>query len=286
MFRSNISRVAAITVIVMMSAVSCATAPHRFSTDPLGILGNDAPWYAVFPVEANRPVLEAVSSGLEDRESFLKNIGRAEVLYLAGLPQNANGLMENSFSLVATGSFPASMISLAFRKKDGWEKQGSRDEGVWYRRGGTAVAMPRPGLLLISNPETLSLMRDALDNPQNEPVHVISDFRAFVPQSGSGDGTIALYIRDRQFLSSTILEMNELELPIQGILATARRIADNGKYRLILRLYFPDERTSRAMLPLVRLALSGTVTREGNTHILEMQAAPEDIAELLGFVYF
>lgn len=275
-----------IAVSVMLSAVSCATAPHRFSADPLGILGNDAPWYAVFPVEGNRPVLEAFSSRIEDGKSFLKNVERAEVLYLAGLQHNSTGKTDVPFSLAATGSFPAAMMSFAFKEKDGWEKQGSRTDGVWYRKGGTAVAIPRPGLLLMSNPETLSLMREAVDNPQHEPVPVISEFRSLVPQDGTGDGTIALYIRDRQFVSGTILGMDELELPIQEILVTARHIPDNGKYQMVLRLYFPDERTSRAMLPLVRLTLSGTVTREGKTHRMEMQIAPEDIAELLGFVYF
>lgn len=276
----------AVSIIVMLSAISCATAPHSFSADPLGILGADAPWYAVFPVDENRSVLEAFSRTLTDSKSFMKGMERAEVLYLAGLPRNSAGDAETAFSIVATGSFPVKMSRLAFPEKDGWEKKGSRKDGVWYENGSTAVAIPGPGLLCMSTPEYLSRMLEAVRNPPSEDVSVDDTFRNTVPRSGSGDGTIALYIRDRQFIKNTFLDTVELELPIQGMLVTARRIPGHSEYRLVIRIHYPDERTTRALLPLVRLVLSGSVTQDGTTHRLEMQVKPEDIADLLGFVYF
>lgn len=276
----------ALVLAVLLPFASCATAPHQFSADPLDILGDDAPWYAVFPVEENRSVLEAFSRTRADGQSFMKNMERAEVLYLAGLSRDSSGDADIPFSLVATGSFPATMSGLAFSKKNGWIKKSSQSDGVWYQNGRMAVAIPRPGLLCMGTPETLPGMLDAVRNPAGGEVPVTGEFRALVPQSGTGDGTIALYVRDRQFIRDRVLKTVELELPVQGILAMARRNPESGNYHLVLRLFYPDERTARALLPLVRLVLTAMVKQDGTTQILEMHVGPEDIADLLSFVYF
>lgn len=284
--RAGYSIILALGIAVVLLFESCATAPYAFSFDPLGILDQDAPWYAVLPVEENRSVFEAFSESLESGTSFMKDIERASVLYLAGHSRNREAGETLPFSLVATGSFPSSMSGLAFSKKDGWEKMGSRRDGVWYRNGRMGAAIPRAGLLCMSDPSLLPGMLNAIRNPPGEEVPAPPEFREAIPRSGSGDGTIALYIRDRHFISETMLKGTNLELPIQGILVLAKRVYDTGNYRLVFRMYFPDERTARAMVPMVRLVFTGSAQLDGTTLVFDLSMKPEDIADLLKFVYF
>lgn len=284
--RTSNGILAALAFCAVCVLVSCSTAPHVFTADPLAIFGDDARWYAVLPVEENRPVFEAFGKKLDNGTSFMKDVERADVLYVAGMYDDTDENKTIPFSLVATGSFPASMSSLAFSKKDGWEKMGSRSEGVWFRNDRMAVAIPRAGLLCMSDPDTLPGMLDALRNPSGEDVPVPPEFRDAIPRSGSGDGTIALYVRNRQFITDFVLKGTDLDLPIQGLLVLAKRLSDTGDYQLVLRIYFSDERTARAMVPLMRLVLTGTTKLDGTTHVLNLSVTAEDIAKLLEFVYF
>jgi len=179
--------------LAAISLFSCATGPHTFTADPLAYLGEDAAWYGVVPVAANLPILEALSRRMEDGDAFMENLDRATMLYLAGTGNTTGGdRQEFPFRLVATGSFPPKMARVAFPSRKGWEKINSED-GVWYRNRTVAAAIPRPGLLFFGRPEILPDMLGTATKIVEIPVR--EEFRALVPRSGTGDGTIALYVR-------------------------------------------------------------------------------------------
>ena len=271
--------------LAAISLFSCATGPHTFTADPLAYLGEDAAWYGVVPVAANLPILEALSRRMEDGDAFMENLDRATMLYLAGTGNTTGGdRQEFPFRLVATGSFPPKMARVAFPSRKGWEKIDSED-GAWYRNGSLAAAIPRPGLLFFGKSEILPAMLRNVAQPAEIPVR--EEFRALVPRSGTGDGTIALYVRSGDAVRDRLLGDVPFSLPVTDLLVTigtATKIVEKP-YIITIRLYMPDQRTTRAMLPLIRLVFSSVVRQDGTSLVLELPADAEDIAEFLDFLY-
>ena len=270
---------------VALSLFSCATGPHTFTVDPLAYLGEDAVWYGVVPVATNRPILEALSRRMEDGDAFMENLDRATMLYLAGTGDTTGGdRQEFPFRLVATGSFPPKMARIAFPSRKGWEKINSED-GTWYRNGSLAAAIPRPGILFFGRPEILPDMLGTATKIVEIPVR--EEFRVLVPRSGTGDGTIALYVRSGDAVRDRLLGDVPFSLPVTDLLVTigtATKIVEKP-YIITIRLYMPDQRTTRAMLPLIRLVFSSAVRQDGTSLVLELPADAEDIAEFLDFLY-
>jgi hypothetical protein len=122
---------------------------------------------------------------------------------------------------------------------------------------------------------------------QPAEIPVREEFRALVPRSGTGDGTIALYVRSGDAVRERLLGDVPFSLPVTDLLVTigtATKIVEKP-YIITIRLYMPDQRTTRAMLPLIRLVFSSAVRQDGTSLVLELPADAEDIADFLEFLY-
>jgi len=223
---------------------------------------------------------------MEDGDAFMKFMERASMLYLAGTSGKTGGDgKEFPFRLVATGSFPPRMASVAFSSRKGWIKTSSPD-GIWFRNGSLAAAIPRPGLLLLSPPADMPEMLGNVILPAE--VVVRDEFRDLVPRSGTGDGTLALYVQDVDLVKDHLMADSPFSLPITDLLVTigtATKIVENP-YTITIRIFLPDQRTTRAMRPLVRLIFTSDVRMEGNSLVLGLPADADDIADFLDFLYF
>lgn len=281
------SMVALFAAIVVCLFSACVSAPHAFTNDPLAILGADASWYAVVPVFGNRVLLEELAQKMDDPGSVRSALNRTNRLYLAGNPLQDEPSGFFPFKLLATGSYPKSLASIAFSSSRGWEKQPTTPDGVWYKNGDFAGAIPSKGLVCMSDSHLMPGILENLHNPFLEPVAVDPVFRASIEQPIT-DSQITVYISEAKFFLQLLLS-SDITFDVLNILITATpdSVSKEQSYLVGARITFADQRNARAFSTLLRLVLGIPMTIEGNTLILhEQKMSANELAHKLDFLYF
>lgn len=282
--RNAVVAIIAATALCMLSA--CATAPHAFSSDPLAIMGGDASWYAVVPVSGNKVLLEELAHNMDNPQSVKNVLNRTNRIYLSGtlLQDESSGLLP--FKILATGSYPKSMASIAFSSSRGWQKQGAVFGSVWFKNGYFGAAIPRKGLVCMSDSALMPGMLENVQKPFLEPIAVDPLFRASVEQPDT-DSQITVFISEASYFLQLILGSN-ITFAAQNILITASPDAGSKgeDYRVGVRITLADQRNARALATLFRIVLNVPIHIENNTLIVnEQKMTAKELAHKFYFLY-
>jgi len=282
----------------------CATVRQRVERNPLAAFSDAGAFYLVIPVKGNEELVSLAVTAFVGKASAQKIVERTDVVYAcAQAPTDGT----RSVRVIATGSFPKSAASFAFRESAGWERRSSPGL-TWYHAQGVDVAIPARGTLCAVAQGAEPNAQGAEPNAQGaEPNAQGAEIRDLASRVSTGDasggavsrefaeyaataaksGTLGFFLADPDTFALKLLGP-DVTLPVRFAEGYAVRQED-GNYAARIRITLSDARSAKALRPLIALAFRDaaiTVAVEGDAVTVSgFRVTKEKLAELAFFSY-
>lgn len=268
----------------------CATVRARVERNPLAALSDAGAFYLVIPVKGNEELVSLAVTAFAGKASAQKIVERTDVVYAcAQAPTDGT----RSVRVIATGSFPKSAASFAFRESAGWERRTATGLS-WYHAQGVDVAIPARGTLC-------AVASGTGDNGQGAEIRDLASRVSTGDASGGAvsrefaeyaataakSGTLGFFLADPDTFALKLLGP-DVTLPVRFAEGYAVRQED-GNYAARIRITLSDARSAKALRPLIALAFRDaaiTVAVEGDAVTVSgFRVTKEKLAELAFFSY-
>ena len=268
----------------------CATVRARVERNPLAALSDAGAFYLVIPVKGNEELVSLAVTAFVGKASAQKIVERTDVVYAcAQAPTDGT----RSVRVIATGSFPKSAASFAFRESAGWERRSSPGL-TWYHAQGVDVAIPARGTLC-------AVAQGAEPNAQGAEIRDLASRVSTGDASGGAvsrefaeyaataakSGTLGFFLADPDTFALKLLGP-DVTLPVRFAEGYAVR-QEGGNYAARIRITLSDARSAKALRPLIALAFRDaaiTVAVEGDAVTVSgFRVTKEKLAELAFFSY-